>query len=241
MHGSASDLAELLASTGPTDAIERTAMLSTFARDDLQTIEATRALEQQLATTTRLLEQRRAQLNDVETTMRDRTADLQATLDKTARKERFLRATTTGARSVTDGPMNGDYACIFDRGAYHFIDSWGFARSGGRSHEGADVMAARGVNVYAFTDGTIGDLSTGGLGGITLRILGDDGHRYYYAHMQGYADNITSGGRVKAGQLVGYNGDSGNARGGPTHVHFQVHPGGGAPTNPYPWLRAVCP
>lgn len=241
MHRSTLDLTGLLASTGPADAVERTAMLSTVTRDDLQTIETTRALEQQLAATTRLLEQRRTELDDVEATMRDRTTGLQATLDKTARKERFLRAATTAARSVSDGPMKGNYACLFDKGAYHFIDSWGFARSGGRSHEGTDVMAARGVNVYAFTNGTISDLSSNGLGGITLHISGDDGHRYYYAHLQGYADTITSGTRVNAGDLVGYNGDSGNARGGPTHVHFEVHPDQGAPTNPYPWLRAVCP
>jgi murein DD-endopeptidase MepM/ murein hydrolase activator NlpD len=97
------------------------------------------------------------------------------------------------------------------------------------------------VNVYAFTSGTVGRLTTGGLGGLSVRLHGDDGNRYYYAHLDGFADGIQPGRRVQAGDLLGFNGDSGNARGGPTHVHFQLRPNGGAPANPYRWLRAVCP
>ena len=234
-------LSSLLAGDGPTDALEQSSLLNTLHRRDGATIEAASTLTVQLDQAETLLEERRDELRTVEADLQEQTEELQDQLDATVREETALRARAARQQQVDRGPQQGIYSCIFDAGAYHFIDSWGFPRSGGRSHKGADVMAPRGVNVYAFTSGTIGRLTNGGLGGISLRLLGDDGNRYYYAHMQGFADGIQTGTRVEAGQLVGFNGNSGNARGGPTHVHFQLHPGGGAPINPYPWLRAVCP
>ena len=240
-RGGTSVMSALLAGDGPTDALERSALLSTLHRRDDATIEAATAQSTRLEQLETLLASRNADLEQVETELRDRTEDLQARLDATARRETALKARAARQQQISRGSQQGTYSCIFDPGNYHFIDSWGFPRSGGRSHQGADVMAPRGVNVYAFTSGTIGRLTSGGLGGISLRIRGDDGNRYYYAHMQGFADGIRPGVRVEAGQLVGFNGSSGNARGGATHVHFQLHAGGGAPINPYPWLRAVCP
>ena len=240
-RGDTTVLSTLLAGDGPTDALERSALLTALHRRDDATIEAATNLTVQLEQTTTLLSARRAELAQVDEDMRIRTEELQARLDATVRTETALRARAARRQQVSRGAQQGTYSCIFDRATYHFIDSWGFPRSGGRSHKGADVMAPRGVNVYAFTSGQIGSLTKGGLGGISLRILGDDGNRYYYAHLDGFADGIRPGMRVEAGQLVGFNGNSGNARGGPTHVHFQLHAGGGAPINPYPWLRAVCP
>lgn len=241
MRGDTAVLSSLLAGDGPADALERSALLAALHRRDDATIEAAVSLTVQLEQTEALLATRRAELAQVEQELRTRTEDLQARLDATVRTETALRARAARQQQISRGRQQGVYSCIFDRGMYHFIDSWGFPRSGGRSHEGADVMAPRGVNVYAFTSGRVGRLTSGGLGGISLRIVGDDGNRYYYAHLDSFADGIRPGVRVDAGQLVGFNGDSGNARGGPTHVHFQLHPGGGAPINPYPWLRAVCP
>ena len=240
-QGDASVMSGLLAGQGPGDALDRSALLTALHLRDDATIEGATSLTTQLEQTETLLAARRTELEAAEAELRTRTEQLQERLDATVRTEDALRARSARQQQVDRGPQQGTYSCIFDRGVYHFIDSWGFPRSGGRSHEGADVMAPRGVNVYAFTSGRIGRLTNGGLGGISLRILGDDGSRYYYAHMDGFADGIRPGVRVEAGQLVGFNGDSGNARGGPTHVHFQAHPGGGAPVNPYPWLRAVCP
>lgn len=240
-RGGATVLSSLLAGEGPSDALERSSVLNTLHRRDDATIEAATSLTVQLDQAETLLEESREELRTVEDELQQQTEELQDQLDATVRQETALRERAARQKQVSRGAQQGTYSCIFDPGAYHFIDSWGFPRSGGRSHKGADVMAPRGVNVYAFTSGTIGRLTSGGLGGISLRLLGDDGNRYYYAHMQGFAEGIATGARVEAGQLVGFNGDSGNARGGPTHVHFQLHPGGGAPTNPYPWLRAVCP
>ena len=118
-----------------------------------------------------------------------------------------------------------------------FIDSWGYPRPGGRTHEGTDMMAAMGAPVVAITDGRITYEGTGVSAGKWLILSGDDGHSYYYMHNQ---SNLVSSGRVKAGQQIATVGDTGNAIGGPPHVHFEYHPGGGGPVNPYPLLADVC-
>jgi murein DD-endopeptidase MepM/ murein hydrolase activator NlpD len=123
---------------------------------------------------------------------------------------------------------------------YTYIDSWGFARSGGRSHKGTDIMNAYGNKIHAVVDGRISRFSTSALGGITLYEQGVDGDEYYFAHLSGYAAGIRPGTPVKAGQLIAYNGSSGNASASAPHLHFEYHPGGGAPVNPYPMVQALC-
>lgn len=87
--------------------------------------------------------------------------------------------------------------------------------------------------------GVIDKIDTNTLGGQSLWILGTSGTRYYYAHLSAYAVGLTVGMAVTAGQVVGAVGTSGNAAGGAAHVHFEVHPGGGAPIDPYPMLTVV--
>ena len=128
-------------------------------------------------------------------------------------------------------------ACILER-PYSYVDSWGAARSGGRSHQGTDVMAPHGARVFAFVNGVVSRESTSSNGGIQLYLQGDNGVEYFYAHLSGYA--VSTGARVRAGQLIAYNGQTGNARYTAPHVHFEVHPGGGSPVNPYPHLKPVC-
>ena len=127
-------------------------------------------------------------------------------------------------------------ACILER-PYSYVDSWGAPRSGGRSHQGTDVMAPHGARVYAFVNGVVSRESSSANGGIQLYLQGDNGVEYFYAHLSGYA--VSTGTRVRAGQLIAYNGQTGNASATAPHVHFEVHLSGG-PVNPYPYLKQVC-
>jgi murein DD-endopeptidase MepM/ murein hydrolase activator NlpD len=127
-------------------------------------------------------------------------------------------------------------ACILER-PYSYVDSWGAPRSGGRSHQGTDVMAPHGARVFAFVNGVVSRESTSSNGGIQLYLQGDNGVEYFYAHLSGYA--VSTGARVRAGQLIAYNGQTGNAQYTAPHTHFEVHIGG-SPVNPYPHLKPVC-
>ncbi len=124
---------------------------------------------------------------------------------------------------------------------YSFIDSWGFPRGPGTPwehwHEGADIFAPTGTELLAVESGVISRLAGGGRGGLALYIEGQSGSKHYYAHLNGYADGITEGRVVTAGEVVGYVGDSGNAAGGLPHLHYEIHPGD-RPVNPYPLLAA---
>jgi murein DD-endopeptidase MepM/ murein hydrolase activator NlpD len=126
---------------------------------------------------------------------------------------------------------------------YSFIDSWGYPRMTGteyeHGHQGVDIMAPFGTPVYAVERGVLTRVGTDVLGGTKLWLKGQSGTYYYYAHMQAYAEGTAEGVVVNAGQLVGYVGDSGNAQGGAPHTHFQIHPGGGEPVNPYGLLKVV--
>lgn len=118
-----------------------------------------------------------------------------------------------------------------------FSDTWGAARSGGRSHQGVDMFAEYGMPLYAVDGGTV-RTSNNSLGGLSIHLTTDDGDRYYYAHLS--ETSVSTGQRVEAGQVIGANGNSGNARTTPPHLHWQYHPGGGAAVNPYPLAFALC-
>ncbi|MFP5321939.1 MAG: murein hydrolase activator EnvC family protein [Acidimicrobiia bacterium] len=119
-------------------------------------------------------------------------------------------------------------------GPHSFIDSWGYPRSGGRRHKGVDMMARTGVPVVAPVSGTVTHRGNS-IGGLSFHLSGDDGHYYYGTHLSRYGQ----AGRVSAGTVIGYVGDTGNARGMP-HLHFEIHPNHGAAVNPYPATRAAC-
>jgi peptidoglycan LD-endopeptidase LytH len=160
------------------------------------------------------------------------------------RRKAAAAARVTSAPTPTPPPSGGGGtggggggpACILER-PYTYVDSWGAARSGGRRHEGTDVMAPHGARVFAFVNGVVSRESSSTNGGIQLYLQGDNGVEYFYAHLSGYA--VGTGTRVRAGQLIAYNGQTGNARYTAPHVHFEVHLNGG-PVNPYPYLRQVC-
>jgi peptidoglycan LD-endopeptidase LytH len=134
--------------------------------------------------------------------------------------------------------VNGRWTSCPVSKPFSYVDSWGAARSGGRAHKGTDIMNPMRNKVHAIVDGMISRESTSSLGGISLYLRGVDGNEYYYAHLDSYASR--TGQRVKAGELIAYNGQTGNARYTAPHVHFEVHPGGGGAVDPYPYVKAAC-
>ncbi len=146
-------------------------------------------------------------------------------------------SSNTGSASGAPSATTAGFVCPVQGGA-SFIDSWGFPRSGGRRHKGVDMFAPRNTPLFAAVDGTV-KLSSNPLGGVTVHLYASNGTVYYYAHLEAHAVNITSGQRVTKGTVVGFVGNSGNARYTSPHVHFEIRPGGTA-VNPYPTVRAAC-
>jgi LysM repeat protein len=141
-----------------------------------------------------------------------------------------------GARLQLTAPnrIPGDLARCPVPGS-RFANDWGFPRSGGRAHAGTDLFAPRGTPVLAPAAGVV-SFGTGSIGGRQFRLAGDDGSTYIGSHL----DAFGASGRVSAGTVIGYVGNSGNAAGGATHLHFEVRPDDGASMNPYPLLAAAC-
>jgi murein DD-endopeptidase MepM/ murein hydrolase activator NlpD len=129
----------------------------------------------------------------------------------------------------------GGLVCPVD-GPVTFTNTWGAPRSGGRTHKGVDMLAARGTPTVAPVSGEVVHRSSS-LGGLSWYVYGDNGNTYYGTHLSRYENQ--GAGWVEAGTTIGYVGDSGNAAGTP-HLHFEVHPGGGAPVNPYPYVAEAC-
>ena len=148
-------------------------------------------------------------------------------------------ARANGAAGGVPGSVTPGFTCPMNPGAIHFINDWGFPRSGGRTHKGTDVFAPMGQPVVAVVSGTVRAYSNS-LGGNSVWLTADNRTGYYYAHLSSWGPGISTGVYVSKGDVIGYNGNSGNAYGGAPHVHFQIHPGGGSPMNPYFTLKAAC-
>lgn len=115
-----------------------------------------------------------------------------------------------------------------------FVDSWGNARNGGRRHQGIDIFAPKDTPVLSTTSGLVMRVGTNKLGGQVVWVLGPGLERHYYAHLNRYGV-FRAGDRIEAGDVIGYTGNTGNARGGPVHLHYGIYRQGTA-RNPYPRL-----
>jgi len=122
-------------------------------------------------------------------------------------------------------------------GPARYSHDWLFPRYGPgfRFHLGTDVFAAHGTPVRAPVDG-VARSANGGLGGLTVKVFMADGTYFYLAHLSALVDGFADGMAVRTGDIVGYVGDSGNARGGAPHLHIGIYPHGGPPVDPKPVL-----
>jgi len=137
-------------------------------------------------------------------------------------------------------------------GPVSYTDSWGAPRSGGRTHKGTDIFAAKGTPIVAVAPGTvIGAGVSDGTAGIYVKIQHGDGDVSVYLHLDndtpgtddgkvvGIANGIDEGVTVNTETIIGYVGDSGNAETTPPHLHFEYRPDGSNSVNPFPLLKAV--
>ena len=150
-------------------------------------------------------------------------------------------AASTPAATPTSGTDGSVSLAVFPvANTCRFSDTWGAVRSGGRTHQGVDILASSGTALFAVQTGTITRKradSSGSLAGNALWLTAPDGTYFFYAHLSGFADGIVEGSAVNAGDVIGYVGATGNAS--IPHLHFEIHPGGGAAVNPYPFVKAV--
>ena len=157
-----------------------------------------------------------------------------------------IRAVASTPAAAPAAPGTAQYLKVFPvNGKNQLTKSWGAFRGSlqGQSHQGEDIMAAQGTPVVAVADGTIKRLTRveTGLGGIWIWLVDNAGNEYYYAHLTDIAPGLDAGSKVTAGQQIGTVGNTGDARFGAGHLHFEVHPGGGAAIDPYPDLIALDP
>jgi len=174
----------------------------------------------------------------IDTYNREKAEFAAAEVRRKAQAAAAARQAASGAAAGLPPEATPGFICPV-RGGASFINSWGFPRSGGRKHKGADMFAPRGTDLVAVTSGYV-KLRTVNLGGIVTYLYGDDGNQYYYAHNDGYPPGLTDGQTVARGDVIGYLGNSGNARYTSPHLHFEIRPGFGSSVNPYPTVKHYC-
>ena len=147
------------------------------------------------------------------------------------------RGASSGGGSAGQVIVSGSWVCPV-QGPVSFTDTFGSPRGNGRRHQGNDLFSPGGTPLVAVTGGSVffqGDPN----GGNAAYVQGHDGNTYYYAHL---ADYVGGARAVSAGEVIGHVGNTGDASGGPTHLHFEIRPGGpnGRAIDPYNTLAAHC-
>ena len=167
-----------------------------------------------------------------------------------------LAGTASASASATVPKKGAVPVLIFPvAGPATYVDDFGQPRTGG-THEGNDLMATKKTPVVAVESGKVKFWTTSVSAGCMLYLYGDSGTMYEYIHLNNdltmrndnkgtcvpgvsYARGLRNGAKVTAGQMIGYVGDSGDANGIASHLHFEVHPNGGAAVSPYPYLQSA--
>ncbi len=240
MLGDVNAIEVLLESSSVTDLLDRYDFLRYLSEQDMVIYKELRSLRNEISLRQRELEDQETRYRKAVAVLQQKRIELQNSLTA---QENLLNSVNSEIRklmeqSTTSVPTSGggNYVSgsfIFPvRGPHSFTNDWQAPRTG-HLHQGCDIFASIGTPCVAVVSG-VASTGEGKNAGYYIRLAGDDGNVYYYMHL----DRFGQTGRVSAGTVIGYVGDSGNAKGGPPHLHFEIHPGGGAAINPYPILKA---
>lgn len=245
MLGRPDPVLTLLTADDARDILEQSHVLTVLAEGSQERVENASSAAQRTAAAAEHAVKVTGQLESLQAEYDAVERESRRLLDEAEALESDLAATVANQRAANaarcplpPGELSGGLACPVDQ-PRSYSDTWGAARSGGRTHKGVDILAPHGTPIRAFENGTVTRMSSGGLGGISLYMRGDSGNEYYYTHLSGYVSSVATDNHVTAGQHLAYNGDTGNARGIP-HLHWEVRPGGGSNVNPYPYARQAC-
>lgn len=181
-----------------------------------------------------LIAQLRADLNRNNSRQIARVPSMTATADTKKQRDREFAAR---AKALFD-PIQGNALVMPVVGVqpYELSNSWGDARDGGkRKHKGIDIFAPKGTGVVAVADGIVSYIGEQPKGGLCLWLTTENGASFYYAHLDRWASGLYEGMEVSVGDLLGYVGNTGNARTTPSHLHFAVNESDEM-VNPYPIL-----
>ena len=186
-----------------------------------------------------LIAQLRSDLNRFNGRQVEKKPALTATAD--SKKERDS-AFASRAKALF-APLHGMglYMPVVGIQARDLYNSWGAARDGGRrKHKGIDIFAPKGTGVVAVADGIISYIGEQPKGGLCLWLTTENGTSFYYAHLDRWAPGLYEGMEVRSGDLLGYVGNTGNAKTTPPHLHFGVNDNDEM-VNPYPILTKANP
>jgi len=237
--GEVNSLEVLLESTSLDDLLNRYDFFTYIGHRDMQIFDEVKRLREEISERQRELEEEETRqmqvvgtLNAKRLAMEASITQQQAFLDNLNKEILNLLATTGGGGGTPVLTQIGSF--VFPvAGPHSFSNDWHAPRTG-HLHQGNDIFAAMGTPCVACVTGTVNQ-GQGKNAGLYVRLVGDDGNVFYYMHLQRFAAT----GHVSAGTVIGYVGDTGNAVGGPPHLHFEIHPGGGPAINPYPILVAA--
>lgn len=234
-----------LASMDPAEVARTDEMIRVITLDATDSLEQYRVAKADYDATRKQLDARLADRRSAVAKLQSERRDAVAQLDRLSKALAALEARQAAAshskapaaasRGRTGVIATGAWICPV-QGPHSFSDDFGAPRSGGRTHQGNDILAPRGTPVVASVAGVASE-NHSPLGGNSYFLHGADGNTYFGAHLDSYTG---SWGSVAAGTVLGYVGDTGDAKGGATHLHFEIHPGGGAAVDPYPTLVKYC-
>lgn len=250
------DLVDLVVSSGSlSDLMVRTEALQGAARDDAGLVKRVRArrvaLNRAQVRLARAIDEARAEaavaarestrikglVAQQQRVVAQAKGELKAALS--ARVQQRVRAARAKGAATADIPVAapGTEPVFPVAAPATFSDDW-MAPRGSRYHEGIDIMAARGAPIVAVVTGTIVRIGTTPISGNRFWLRAPNGDEYFYCHLDGFAPAAREGASVTAGTVLGYNGDTGDAKGTTPHLHFEIHPGGGGPIRPYPLVSS---